>query len=269
MRAAILDLNNQVANKGIGYIKNLLEIYGIPYEVFDVRHECRIPDTGFDLYVSSGGPGSPFDMDGVWDKKYFALVNALWAYNRSEADVSKRKYVFFICHSFQLACIHFGIGKISQRGTKSFGTFPTYKTDAGRLVPFFAALPDPFWIADFRDWQVTDADAEELSKRGIEIAAIECPRKDARNPRAVMAVRLSREMFATQFHPEADAEGMLDYFQQREKRNQLIEEQGMENYLAMINDLEDPLKIELTHKTVLPAFIEDALKNIGKHEVVR
>ena len=84
MRAAILDLNNAVANKGIGYLKKLLENHEIPYEVFDVRNACQVPDTSFDIYLSSGGPGSPFDMDGVWDKKYFQLIQDLWNHNAQE-----------------------------------------------------------------------------------------------------------------------------------------------------------------------------------------
>jgi GMP synthase-like glutamine amidotransferase len=72
-----------------------------------------------------------------------------------------------------------------------------------------------------------------------------------------MAVRFSAHMFGTQFHPEADAEGMLNYFQERERRNQLIQDYGMETYLRMIDDLEDKNKIELTHQTILPNFIKD------------
>lgn len=270
MRAAILDLNNAVANKGIGYLKKLLENHEIPYEVFDVRNACQVPDTSFDIYLSSGGPGSPFDMDGVWDKKYFQLIQDLWNHNAQETPSQipnlksqiKKKYVFFICHSFQLACIHFNVGNIAPRGVKSFGTFPTFKTTAGEQESYFQNLPNPFWIADFRDWQVINPDENALAKQGFQICALERPRKNPQDPRALMAIRFSPEMFATQFHPEADADGMLYYFQEREKRNQLIQELGMDKYMGMIEDLEDPNKIELTHNTLLPTFLKDAIKNI-------
>ncbi len=263
MRVAILDLNNNVANRGIGYLKQMTEQYGLPYEVFDVRYKNEIPDTGFDIYLSSGGPGSPFDMDGIWDIKYSALIDQLWKHNL-QSPAGKKKYVFFICHSFQLACIHFKVGKVALRGAKSFGTFPAFKTKAGEGERYLQNLPNPFWIADFRDWQVTDADETDLQSKGFQIMAIERARKTPNAPRAIMAIRFSNEMFATQFHPEADADGMLHYFQQTEKRTQLIEEQGMEKYLQMIADLEDPQKIELTHRSILPAFMEDALKQVGK-----
>jgi homoserine O-succinyltransferase/O-acetyltransferase len=266
MKAAILDLNNNITNRGIGYIQKMLSEHGIPFETFDVRHQAHVPDVGFDLYISSGGPGSPFDMDGVWDKKYFDLIESICQHN--EKPKAKKKYVFFICHSFQLACMHFKIGQISERGSKSFGTFPAYMTESGKNEKYFSGLHDPFYIADFRDWQVTGADEILMAKNGFQIQAIECERKLPELPRAIMAVRFTPEMFGTQFHPEADAEGMLSYFQERDRRNQLIQDLGMETYLRMIDDLEDKNKIELTHQTLLPNFIKDVCSAVQSSVLV-
>jgi homoserine O-succinyltransferase/O-acetyltransferase len=259
LRAALLDLNNNVANRGVGYIRQMLEQYGIAYEVFDVRHACQIPNADFDLYISSGGPGSPFDMDGVWDKQYFALIETLFRHNADPMQENK-KYVFFICHSFQLACMHFKVGNISQRRAKSFGTFPVNKTEIGTHEPYFEGLPDPFWIADFRDWQVTDADEAMMARRGFEVLALEKERPHVDLPRALMAVRFSPYMMGTQFHPEADADGMMSYFQQDDRRRQIIEDWGIEKYLAMLADLDDDQKIELTHRSILPHFLRDAIQ---------
>ena len=258
MRAAILDLNNNVPNRSITYLRKMMQDFGVDYQLFDVRGKNEVPDAGFDCYISSGGPGSPYDREGGWGDAYFRWIETIRDYNADPAN-ARKKYVFFICHSFQLACMHFQIGEVTNRGVKSFGTFPAYKTDAGESEPFLSELPNPFWIADFRDWQVTGADENALRDQGFKIIAIERPRKNPAYPRALMAIRFSKEMFGTQFHPEADADGMLHHFQEREKRLQLIEEQGMEKYLSMISDLEDPFKIELTFKSVLPAFMHQAL----------
>ncbi|NJN35299.1 MAG: hypothetical protein HC817_14660 [Saprospiraceae bacterium] len=118
------------------------------YIVFDVRHKNQVPDTSFDIYISSGGPGSPFDFEGDWDKAYFDLVEKLWRYN-NDPSVENRKFVFFICHSFQLACQFFKIGEIMQRRSKSFGTFPCFKTEEGSKEPLFDALPNPFALQIF------------------------------------------------------------------------------------------------------------------------
>ena len=36
-----------------------------------------------------------------------------------------------------------------------------------------------------------------------------------------MAIRFSREIVGVQFHPEADAEGMMRYFQREDKQKQV------------------------------------------------
>lgn len=260
MKAALLDMNNNVPNRGIGYLRQMLELHHIPYEVFDVRHKGELPDLSFDLYISSGGPGSPFDFEGGWDKPYFELIDKIWNHNQLNDN---KKCVFFICHSFQLACMHFGIGEIKQRRKRSFGTFPCYKTPNGRNEAFFQGLQNPFWIADFRDWQVVNADEIEMEERGFQILALEKPRPHVDLPRAIMAIRFSAEFFGTQFHPEADADGMAMYFRQEDRKNQIITDYGKERYEKMIEDLEDYEKIEMTFHTILPQFFRSVKKQFA------
>ncbi len=268
LRVAILDLNNNVPNRGVGYLKRLVESYGdlLTYEVFDVRFKNEIPDTSFDIYLSSGGPGSPFDFEGGWDKAYFGLIEQLWTLNRT--CLAEPKYVFFICHSFQLACQYFKIGSIKQRVARSFGTFPCNKTDCGRDEIYFGGLPDPFWIADFRDWQVINANKDYLEENGFEIMALEKERPHINLPRAIMAIRFSDYFFGTQFHPEADAEGMLTHFQDPERKAQVIKDYGEERLISMLADLEDDKKINLTHRTILPNFLNDAIAHLKDTLVV-
>ncbi len=260
LRVAILDLNNNVVNRGIPYIKRMVESYAddLDYTVFDVRHKGEIPDTSFDIYISSGGPGSPYDYTGGWDKPYFDLINKLWQLNLTPS-VSQRKFVFFICHSFQLACLHFKIGEVTQRKSISFGTYPCNKTKSGEGELFFKNLPNPFCIADFRDWQVVNADKAYLKAHGFTIMALEKERPLVNLPRAIMAVRFSDEFFGTQFHPEADDDGMLAYFQEPDRKLQVVNNHGEVKYNRMIKDLKDPLKINLTHQTILPAFLNQAI----------
>ena len=44
LRVAVLDLNNNVQNRGIPYIRRIIESYGdfFTYDVFDVRHKLEI-----------------------------------------------------------------------------------------------------------------------------------------------------------------------------------------------------------------------------------
>ena len=264
LRVAVLDLNNNVQNRGIPYIRRMIESYGdlLTYDVFDVRHKLEIPDLNYDIYVSSGGPGSPFDFEGGWDKGYFNLISLLESYNR-DPSVSRKKYVFFICHSFQLACQHFKTGTIKRRVTRSFGTFPCFLTEDGNKETIFNGLPNPFWIADFRDWQVVNADKMQLEEQGFKILALEKDRPHINLPRAIMAMRFTNEMLGTQFHPEADAEGMYSYFNDPERKAQVTKDYGEERYLEMLNHLKDEDKINLTHKTILPNFLTSAIEKLS------
>jgi homoserine O-succinyltransferase/O-acetyltransferase len=267
LRVAILDLNNNMPNRGITYLKRMVESFSdvLTYEVFDVRFKNEIPDTDFDIYLSSGGPGSPFDFTGGWDKAYFGLIEKLWQHNKTPsvvAGLEPEKYAFFICHSFQLACQHFKVGEISKRKAISFGTYPCNKTHFGTYEPFFNPLPNPFWIADFRDWQVINPDKEEMKKQGFKIVALEKERPHVDLPRALMAIRFSTEFFGTQFHPEADDDGMLAHFQDPERKTQVVSNHGEKRYNEMIADLKDDMKINLTHKTILPAFLNLAIGNL-------
>ena len=131
VRAAILDLYNGIENLGMGSIRRLLEESGITdYDVFDVRCENEVPDLSYDIYISTGGPGSPLDVDDKWGVPFFGFLDELWNYNHTH--VEEPKHVLLICHSFQMACHHFGVGKISKRKSQSFGVFPVHKTDAGK-----------------------------------------------------------------------------------------------------------------------------------------
>jgi homoserine O-succinyltransferase/O-acetyltransferase len=265
IRVAILDMNNNVPNLGLGNIIEIIKDFPLELEwqVFDVRHKCEIPDTSWDIYISSGGPGDPLDGDGIWDAQYYALVDALWQHNQS--DATTKKYAFFVCHSFQMVAHHFQLGTITPRRSMSFGTFPAHKTEDGSNDAIFAALPDPFQVADFRHWQLIEPNVEMIEQMGAKILALEKIRMDVDCERAIMAIRFSDEFFGTQFHPEADPVGMLKWFRQPEKHQYVLTKHGKEKYDKMISDLHDPNKMALTHDTVIPNFLKLAIGKI-KHD---
>lgn len=263
VRVAILDMNNNVPNLGLGNIVEIVKDFSdeVESQVFDVRHKGELPDTTWDIYISSGGPGDPLEGDGDWDKRYYALMDELWQHNASNPN---KKYAFFICHSFQMMVHHFEIAEIVPRRSMSFGTFPVHKTEDGEKDRFFKNLPDPFYVADFRHWQILNPNVNQLEKIGGSILALEKIRPHVDLERAIMAVRFSEEFFGTQFHPEADPVGMLKRFRETDKSNHVVNQYGEEKYQRMIDDLHDPNKMGLTHDTVLPTFISDSIKNIKK-----
>ncbi len=265
-RLALLDLNDGTPNQGMRCLRSLMDQFAdqFTYEEFDVRAKGEIPDTSFDIYVSSGGPGSPLESGEAWEVNYFNLLDGLIAFNRTTADCSQRKHVFFICHSFQLAVRYFNAGKVTARRKKSFGTFPVHSSNSGDRDPLFEGLDDPFWVADFREYQVLQANHTELARMGGAVLAFEKLREHVPLERAVMAIRFSREMVGTQFHPEADAEGMIIHFNDPERREAIYEEYGEEKYDVMMGDLHDPTRIDRTNTIVIPNFLRAAIAQLSE-----
>ena len=97
---------------------------------------------------------------------------------------------------------------------------------------------------------------------GAKILALEKIRPHVPLERALMAIRFSDEFFGVQFHPEADPDGMLDHFLSPERRKHIVETHSQEKYLRMIEHLNDPDKIGLTHDVVLPQFLNRAIRAV-------
>ncbi|PUZ22548.1 GMP synthase-Glutamine amidotransferase [Chitinophaga costaii] len=260
-RVAILDMYEGVANEGMRCIREVLQQYGtrqgirLETQEFEVRTRHEMADLSFDLYISTGGPGSPLDSEGSeWEQKYFALVDALLTYNETAAIPKK---MLAICHSFQLLCRRWNLGKVCLRRSPAFGVFPVHKTAAGQAAPIFQSLPDPFYIVDSRSWQVVEINAAQLTAHGAQVLALEKDRPHVQLERATMAIRFNEHFLGTQFHPEADAAGMRKHLLQPEKRWQVVKEHGAEKYESMIEQLNDPDKIMFTHDHFIPAFLDE------------
>ncbi len=81
--------------------------------------------------------------------------------------------------------------------------------------------------------------------------------------RAIMAIRFTPEVLGTQFHPEADGEGMLRYMLTDERKEQVITTYGEDKYHEMVELLSDPSTIEYTESVIVPNFLQQALEHIG------
>ena len=255
-------------NQGMRNILNIVKEYPLPlnWDIFDVRGKNELPDTSYDIYLSTGGPGSPLEGDGVWDKNYFRLIDTLWQMNRE--GIARKKYAFFICHSFQMVCGHFKLGKLTRRKSTSFGVLPVHKTAQGQEDALLQGLADPFYVVDSRDWQVVQPNRKGFEKMGAAILSLEKIRDHVRYERAIMAVRFSEEFVGTQFHPEADPRGMSLYLQDPLKKQQIYATYGEQKYIDMVMHLEDPEKITLTHRQILPSFLDSAIQALQAVEAV-
>ena len=108
IKVAILDMYEGATNQGMRCIKELLNQYAdveqlnIDYNTYDVRLKEELPNLTYDLYISTGGPGSPIDSTNTsWENKFNKFIATIINHNLTN---HRKKHLLFICHSFQLAC---------------------------------------------------------------------------------------------------------------------------------------------------------------------
>ena len=274
IRIAILNLYEGQPNQGMRCIREIINQwseflnYDVSWDEFDVRQKNEVPDLTYDIYISTGGPGSPLDSIGSeWEAAYFSWLSEVENWNNDPENINK-KHVFFICHSYELVCRHYGIGKIEKRKSTSFGVFPIHLLIEGQQEPIFYGLKDPFYVVDSRDWQVIEPAFEKIKMMGAQILCLEKYRPHVPYQQAIMGVRFNKYMLGTQFHPEADATGMSMYLQTEEKKKSVIENFGEEKWHSMLIQLNDSEKIMWTYAHILPNFLNIAVKQL-KQELVQ
>lgn len=101
----------------------------------------------------------------------------------------------------------------------------------------------------------------------MQLLAIEKERPHVDLPRAMMAIRFNEYFISTQFHPEADAKGMMAYLSKEEKKKEVVDEHGITKYNDMLDHLEDPDKIAHTQATIIPNFLDQAVLSLQMSEL--
>ena len=268
IKLALLDMNNNHANQGMKNIREISQQFketsaeNVEITVFDVRYKNEMPNVEeFDIFISSGGPGNPHREGYEWEQKFADFLDEVWEHNKNS---EQKKFLFLICHSFQLASIHWKLGNICKRKSYSFGVMPIHKTYQGENDFLLKNLPEPFYAVDSRAYQFIEPDHKKLDQMGMKIVGLEKVRPHIHLERAVMAIRFSEEIFGTQFHPEANPEGMIENLKDDKNKNAMIENYGMEKYLETLDRMDDPDKILLTQAQILPRFLQNVAEQILK-----
>lgn len=268
LKVAILDLYEGVPNEGMRCLRNILREFGednnidVQFDEFEVRLRNEVPNMSYDVFISSGGPGNPLESRyNDWEKKYFGWLNEVERWNMNPDNLQK-KFVFFICHSFQLSARYYNVGIVAKRKSTAFGIFPVHMLEDGFDEPVFAGLRDPFYAVDSRDFQVIQPNYSVIENMGAKILCIEKERPHVPYERAVMGMRFNDYMIGTQFHPEADAPGMTMYLHREDKKKTIIENYGEAKWNSMLEHLNDPDKILWTYSHVLPNFLNQAVEQL-------
>ncbi|MEZ0491016.1 glutamine amidotransferase [Kineococcus sp. TBRC 1896] len=169
-----------------------------PGELQRVRLEREpLPDLDLDAWsglVLGGSPYCASDPDEVKTP----------AQHRVEAELSAlldevvARDVPFLgaCFGIGTLGVHRG-GTVDREHAEPVGTVPVELTAAGREDPVFGGLPDVF------DAYVGHKEALRATPPGAVLLATSAPCP-------VQAFRVGRNVYATQFHPELDAEGFVE-----------------------------------------------------------
>lgn len=251
-------------NQGMRCIIDVVNRFSpvVSFEIFDVRLKNELPDIKvFDIFISTGGPGNPLVGDGIWDVNYYAFIDSLQKWN---TENTVKKHVLFICHSFQMACLHFGLATVTRRNDTSFGVMTIHKTKEGLSDPLFEGLADPFYAVDSRDYQVIQPKLSVFAKKGAKIISLEKIRDHVQYERAIMAVRFNDYFVGTQFHPEADPISFISHLRNKQAKEKIKAMKGKKKFRNMLEDLLDDDKIYRTNETLIPNFLRTAINDLMK-----
>lgn len=264
LKICIIDMNNGHPNQAMRCMRLLVDRFvglvrarnpGLPFSLShvsprDLGHE--LPRDA-DLYISSGGPGSPYEGDDQpWFRSYMRFLHDLS--ETAAAHPDKSPSLFVVCYSFQLAVRFFGLGRVIERGGLKFGVMPIYTTEEGRSHPLTAPFGDRLFAFEHRRWQAVDLDESRLRARGGHFLAQES-RDGFSKGRAILALDFGPGIEGVQFHPEADRPGILAWIRKVEHAEAFRETYGEQTFRAMLRTLDNPNRVARTFDLFIPRWM--------------
>lgn len=264
LRVCIVDMNDGHVNQAMRCLRGIVSRFfarvaehnpGLACELSEVspRDTGRPIPRDCDLYLSSGGPGSPFDGDGhAWSVDYAKFLDEI--VESSAKDPGERRSVFLICYSFELAVRHFGVAAVLPRAARKFGVMPVYTTPEGQAHPLLSPFGDRLFAFEHRSWEAVDLDEAKLRSLGGKLLARES-RDGVSKGRAILGLDLAPGVEGVQFHPEADRPGVMNWVSRPEQAAAFKETYGEITYQAMLRTLDDPRRLARTYALVIPGWM--------------
>ncbi|OJH34297.1 glutamine amidotransferase-related protein [Cystobacter ferrugineus] len=233
LKICVLDMNAGHRNNSIRTLTRLLVRFleqlraahpglSCTYELVSLREGASIPrDASF--YVSSGGPGSPLEVDTApWGRQFRDLLETLCM----SPDDGPR--LFGICYSFECIVHSLGLGRV-QRTTRSERGVHLMNLTAQSRHPLVTPLSPRFPVFEIRDWAI-DGDLRS-SYGSLPVATL------ARHAETgvVEALAIGTVIEAVQFHPEADPGEIRTWLRESEQEQWLTRQYGAHGYGRMID----------------------------------
>ena len=205
------------------------------------------------LYISSGGPGSPFDGDGQpWVDDYSEFLDGV--VDDNIAHNGRGRAVMAVCYSFEMAVRHFDVAEIAPRATRKFGVMPIYTTSEGQDHPLLAAFGDRLFAFEHRNWEAINLDESTLNKLGGRLLARES-RDGVSKGCALMALDFAPGIEGVQFHPEADRPGVMAWVARPDQAEAFKLAYGITTYERMLKTLDNPQRLARTFALLIPGWM--------------
>lgn len=227
------------------------------------RNLGELPGTQYDLVLSSGGPGAPLDgFDDPWGKGYRAFLDDVRAANEHAPAAATK--LLLVCHSFELAVLHFAVAVMRRRESTKFGVMPAYLTQAGQALPWLAHFGYRLFTWEHRDWEAVEIDEQKLARMGGKVLAHEAHAESVVNTGdAVLGINFAPGIDGVQFHPEADKPGVMAWIEKPESRARLIDAYGDDLYEKMVKSLSDPQRLARTFALLIPSWLAQRFNDLA------
>jgi len=264
LRICLVDMNNGHVNQAMRCLRGMLSSFfervrrynpGLPCIVGEVspRDTNNPVPRDYDFYISTGGPGSPYDGDGMpWVTEYSSFLDDV--VDSAIRGGEKQSSLFAICYSFEMVVRHFRLAAVVPRSERKFGVMPIYTTPEGQTHPLLRPFGDRLFAFEHRNWEAVDLDESLLESLGGSLLARES-RDGLSKGRAILGLDVTAGVEAVQFHPEADRPGVMNWVSRPEQAAAFKAAYGELTYQAMLRTLDDPRRLARTYALVIPGWM--------------
>ena len=272
VKVGIVDMNAGHVNQAIRCMGVIVEQFasrvrdanpGLEVELVHVspRDKREAPPDDCDLFLASGGPGSPFDGDGEpWVDDFARFLDRVVDANHAGQDAPG---ALCICYSFEMAVRHFGVAEVAPRASRKFGVMPVYTTDEGRDHPLLASFGDRLFAFEHRNWEAVGLDPSALARHGGKLLARESRDEAASKGAGLMAFDFAPGVEGVQFHPEADRPGVVAWVERPDQAEAFKEAYGITTYERMLKTLDDPNRLARTFALLIPGWMTRRFNRIA------
>lgn len=276
LRVCLVDMNNGVANQATRCFRRLNDAFAkrvreknpdleVSFRHVQPRNLGELPGEDADIVLSSGGPGSPHDGfdDEAWCLGYRKYLDGVVEKNLKNAETAPK--AFLVCHSFEIAVLHFKVAEMQKRPTTKFGVMPAYITSAGQKHGYYAPFGYRLFTWEHRNWEAVNPDLDRLKALGGEILSTESHRKAIVNRGdAILGMSFSAGIDGVQFHPEADKAGVLAWIENPEHAATVENAYGAQLYDKMVKSLANPTRLARTFALMIPGWLTQRFNEIAR-----